>query len=59
MSDLHQNPGCPRWQVRPQPDLIAGQPPRFRVLSARTGSLTLKEETVYATDQPARSGAGP
>jgi hypothetical protein len=59
MSDLHQNQGCPRRQVRLQPDLIAGRPPRFRVLNGRTGSLTLKEEAVYVTDQPARPRAGP
>jgi hypothetical protein len=59
MSDLHQDPDCQRWQVRLQPDLIAGQPPCSRVLDARTAPLTLKEEAAYATDLPARSRAGP
>ena len=59
MSDLHQTTGF-RAQARPQPGHVADQPPSLCTLDAGTGSPhNLKETTVYATEQPVRSRAGP
>ena len=60
MNDLDRISGGPRWQARPQPGRTVDQPPGLRILDAETGSpLTLKESTVYGTEQPVHSRAGP